>query len=124
MMDCTVATAGEPLRRAEIESPALSWTPAGGDCLDEGGSYLWFVRAETDTGPGEWSQGRRFEVDLDSGVLAEAVRRELAEQYITDPTRSLSEISFLLGFSEQSSFSRAFRRWTGQAPTEARETFP
>ncbi len=54
----------------------------------------------------------------------EAVRRELAAQYLADASRSLSEISFLLGFSEQSSFSRAFRRWTGQAPMEVRETFP
>ena len=52
----------------------------------------------------------------------EAVRRELAEQYINDPTRSLSEISFLLGFSEQSAFSRAFRRWTGQPPSALRDT--
>lgn len=52
----------------------------------------------------------------------DAVRRELAEQYVTDPTRSLSEISFLLGFSEQSAFSRAFRRWTGQPPSAARDT--
>jgi AraC-like DNA-binding protein len=51
----------------------------------------------------------------------EAVRRELAEQYISDPTRSLSEISFLLGFSEQSAFSRAFRRWTGQPPSTFRD---
>jgi AraC-like DNA-binding protein len=51
----------------------------------------------------------------------EAVRRELAEQYINDPSRSLSEISFLLGFSEQSAFSRAFRRWTGQPPSAARD---
>jgi AraC-like DNA-binding protein len=51
----------------------------------------------------------------------DAVRRELAEQYISDPTRSLTEISFLLGFSEQSAFSRAFRRWTGQPPSAARD---
>jgi AraC-like DNA-binding protein len=51
----------------------------------------------------------------------EVVRRELAEQYITDPLRPLNEISFLLGFSEQSAFSRAFRRWTGQTPSAARE---
>jgi AraC-like DNA-binding protein len=53
----------------------------------------------------------------------EVVRRELAEKYIADPTRSLSEISFLLGFSEQPAFSRAFRRWTGQSPSAARGTF-
>ena len=48
------------------------------------------------------------------------VRQELAEQYINDPTITLTEISFLLGFSEVSAFSRAFRRWTGKPPSEAR----
>ncbi len=52
--------------------------------------------------------------------LVDAVRYELAEQYIADPALSLSEISFLLGFSEQSGFSRAYRRWTGRSPTAAR----
>jgi len=53
------------------------------------------------------------------GLLREC-RRELAEQYINDSTRSLTEISYLLGFSEPSSFSRAYRRWTGLSPSEAR----
>ena len=48
-------------------------------------------------------------------------RRELAEQYINDPSLSLQEISFLLGFSEQSAFSRAYRRWTGQSPSAVRD---
>jgi AraC-like DNA-binding protein len=52
-------------------------------------------------------------------ILVEC-RRQLAEQYISDSSLSLTEISYLLGFSEASSFSRAFRRWTGQSPTEAR----
>jgi AraC-like DNA-binding protein len=52
--------------------------------------------------------------------LLETVRQELAEQYVADPSLTLSEISFLLGFSEQSAFSRAFRRWTGQAPSAVR----
>ena len=52
--------------------------------------------------------------------LVEAVRRELAEQYIADPALTFGEIAFLLGFSEQSAFSRAFRRWTGQPPSAAR----
>jgi len=51
----------------------------------------------------------------------EDVRRELAAQYIADASRSLSEISFLLGFSELSAFSRAYRRWTGQPPSAARD---
>jgi AraC-like DNA-binding protein len=48
------------------------------------------------------------------------VRQELASQYIQDSSLSLSEISFLLGFAEISSFSRAFKRWTGIAPSTYR----
>ena len=44
------------------------------------------------------------------------VRRELAERYITDNSLPLAEISYMLGFSDTSSFSRAFKRWTGDSP--------
>lgn len=47
-------------------------------------------------------------------------RRELAEQYINDSTVTLTEISFLLGFAETSSFSRAYKRWEGVSPSQAR----
>ncbi len=48
-------------------------------------------------------------------------RRNLAEQYIMDNSLTLTEISLLLGFSEPSSFSRAYKSWTGTAPSEARQ---
>ena len=53
-------------------------------------------------------------------MLAET-RRELAEKYILDQILTLTEISFLLGFSEASSFSRAYRGWTGHSPSRHRE---
>ena len=53
-------------------------------------------------------------------VLLE-IRSELASQYINDATLTLTEISYQLGFSEISSFSRAYKRWTGQSPSEARK---
>lgn len=53
-------------------------------------------------------------------ALLDEVRRELAERYLADGATSLGEISFLLGFAEAGSFSRAFRRWTGRAPSEYR----
>jgi len=54
--------------------------------------------------------------------LLEDTRRSLAMQYIREARRPLGEISYLLGFSEHSSFSRAFRRWTGTSPAEFRST--
>jgi AraC-like DNA-binding protein len=52
--------------------------------------------------------------------VADTVRGRLAEEYLTDPSVSIAEVAFLLGFSDQSSFNRAFRRWTGQAPGQWR----
>ena len=54
-------------------------------------------------------------------LLAET-RRELGERYIRDGSLSLTEVAFLLGFSDSSSFSRAYKTWTGQTPSEFRHT--
>lgn len=55
-----------------------------------------------------------------SDILSET-RRELAEQYMNQSLHSISEVAFLLGFAEISSFSRAFRAWTGESPSSYRE---
>ena len=52
--------------------------------------------------------------------LLTQTRQELAERYIHDNSLSLTEIAFLLGFSDSSSFSRAYRTWTGHSPSEQR----
>lgn len=43
-------------------------------------------------------------------------RKRLATVYLDDETLSLNEISFLLGYSEQSAFTRAFKQWFGTTP--------
>ena len=53
--------------------------------------------------------------------LVDDCRRDLALRYISDPDKSITDITFLLGFSGQSAFSRAFRRWTGVSPSEYRQ---
>lgn len=53
--------------------------------------------------------------------LLDEVRRDLAGKYVRDDTLDLMEITFLLGFSEESAFSRAFKRWTGWSPSDYRE---
>lgn len=48
--------------------------------------------------------------------VSDAVRAQLAEEYLGDPRVSIAEVAVLLGFSEQASFNRAFRRWTRESP--------
>jgi AraC-like DNA-binding protein len=64
----------------------------------------------------------------DAGTSYEAalneIRCELARTYITDERYSVSEITYLLGFSDTSSFTRAFRRWFGCTPTQYRADKP
>lgn len=49
-------------------------------------------------------------------TLTEDTRRELAEGLLRDKQYSLAEVAFLTGFAEQSSFTRAFKRWLGTTP--------
>jgi AraC-like DNA-binding protein len=51
--------------------------------------------------------------------LLDETRRQLADQYSRDSTLSASEVAYLLGFEEASSYSRAMRRW--QAPSGDRK---
>ncbi len=60
---------------------------------------------------------------LESTSYKEVVRRtreELARHYVTNTKISYTEIGFLLGFAEPSSFFRAFRDWTGETPDSLR----
>lgn len=52
--------------------------------------------------------------------LVDEVRKDLAIEYLSRPGASATDVAFLLGFSEPSAFTRAFRRWTGSAPTTFR----
>jgi len=54
--------------------------------------------------------------------LLDTVREMVAKQYIENPMNRMSDIAFLLGFSEQSAFSRAFKKWTGKSPLEYRNS--
>lgn len=54
--------------------------------------------------------------------LLNDTRRDLALSYVRDPGYGLGEITYLLGFSDASSFNRAFKRWTGQAPSAYRNS--
>jgi AraC-like DNA-binding protein len=48
--------------------------------------------------------------------LLESTRRGLAEKYLRDGKHTQAEIAYMVGFSDQSNFARAFKRWTGMSP--------
>jgi AraC-like DNA-binding protein len=56
------------------------------------------------------AQGIRYQPLLDG------TRRMLAQEYLSDGRLSMTDIASLLGYSEQSAFNRAFKRWTGTSP--------
>lgn len=59
--------------------------------------------------------GNSFQAVLDD------VRRELAQVYLRDPALSALDVALLLGYAEQSSFTRAFRTWFGTTPSDWRQ---
>ncbi len=60
-------------------------------------------------------QGKRF------SVMLEEQRTVLAREYLLRDDLSLDDIAVMLGYSEQSSFGRAFKRWTDLTPQQFRE---
>lgn len=49
-------------------------------------------------------------------ALVEEARKDIAVRELATTDRSVTDLAFLLGFSETSAFDRAFRRWTGKTP--------
>ncbi|WP_394561094.1 AraC family transcriptional regulator [Aquipseudomonas alcaligenes] len=66
-------------------------------------------------------QRRLQELDLEFAELVEEIRQALAIELVGHSPRSLTEIAQQLGYNEASSFTRAFRRWTGLSPREFRQ---
>jgi AraC-like DNA-binding protein len=61
-------------------------------------------------------QRRLADVGRSVSEIVEDFRREEAARLLCDPRISLVEVAGRLGYSEQTSFTRAFRRWTGSTP--------
>ncbi len=53
--------------------------------------------------------------------LLDGLRRDLALRYVGQEGLIVSEIAFLLGFSHENAFRKAFKRWTGKSPAEFRQ---
>jgi AraC-like DNA-binding protein len=63
-------------------------------------------------------QRRLKEYGFDFKKLVEDTRQRFAVSYLKDRKNSLTEVAFLLGYSEVSAFNRAFKRWTHSTPLD------
>ena len=70
---------------------------------------------------GRTMQRKLAEEGTSFAALLDDTRKELASRYVQDGAMSLSEAAYLLGFSDQANFSRAFRRWYHCAPSVYRK---
>lgn len=91
----------------EVRKAIATVLPAGGSAADVADALHLSVRT---------LQRKLVAVGTSFSELSDEVRSDLALEYLNDPAVSIAEVAFLLGFSEQSSFNRAFRRWTGETP--------
>ena len=66
-------------------------------------------------------QRRLGDENLTWKQLLEKTRRLLVERHLQAPNMSITQLAFLLGFSDVSSFSRAFKKWYGVAPSHYRD---
>jgi AraC-like DNA-binding protein len=74
-----------------------------------------------DLGVSQRTLARRLAAEgLTFSEVLEALRSELARQYLADEGLTISQVAWLLGYQEISAFTHAFKRWTGMTPREAR----
>ncbi|MCF6299296.1 MAG: AraC family transcriptional regulator [Thiomicrorhabdus sp.] len=62
--------------------------------------------------------------DINFQQILDATRKEIAIDYLKDENISLIDLALHLGFSEQSAFNHAFKRWVGCTPTEYKKMKP
>ena len=55
--------------------------------------------------------------------ILKEIRKSMSVNYLSDPKLSLPEIALLLGYSEQSTFSRAFKNWYGIPPLKYQKAY-
>ncbi|MGI9232479.1 MAG: AraC family transcriptional regulator ligand-binding domain-containing protein [Woeseiaceae bacterium] len=99
--------------RARVYARLIEYLPAG-DCSREKVAHSLNM-SESAFQKKLKVEGTSYQEVLDN------TRSELARHYLEKSGLSISEAAFLLGFTDSSNFSRAFKRWTGKSPTDFRE---
>ncbi len=90
-----------------------------GELLRDGDPTLPQVARKLEIGP-RTLQRRLKEYGVEFKALVDDTRRRFSLSYLRDRKHTLTEIAYLLGYSEVSAFNRAFKRWTGSTPSDYR----
>jgi len=112
----------EQVLRQVSQVPAIvdAWRRTLVPLIREGQTSLAALAEAHHTSP-RTLQRRLSEQGLSFQQLLDDTRRHLAEAHLKDARLDLAEIALLLGYSEQSAFTRAFRAWTGLPPAQWRK---
>jgi len=106
--------------RARSASPLAAIAGAIAETMKTGGNSMQAVAATLNMS--ERSLQRALENEgVSFRELTADVRRSAARRYLQETELPMKEISFLLGYSEVSTFSRAVRQWFGQSPRAVRQ---
>jgi AraC-like DNA-binding protein len=98
--------------RTRVENAISSLLPHGRVLVEDVARSL---------GTSERTLARRLSDEgLNCTEILQKMRRDLAVRYLGDRKLHVSEIAWLLGFHEVSAFTHAFKRWTGQTPSQMR----
>ncbi|MGE5512679.1 MAG: AraC family transcriptional regulator [Bacteroidota bacterium] len=89
--------------------------------LRNGGSGLEQIAGAFGISP-RTLQGRLKRAGTTFETLVDTTRHRLAESYLRDTDLTMTEIAFMLGFSELSAFTRAAHRWFRMSPTAYRRS--
>ncbi|OUR90450.1 AraC family transcriptional regulator [Gammaproteobacteria bacterium 42_54_T18] len=92
-----------------------------GELLESGHANLETVAERLDIKPRSL-RTRLTDVDTNFNQLLADYRCNLAKRLLAKTDESIDEIVYLTGFSEPSTFYRAFKRWVGQTPVEYRKS--
>jgi len=91
-----MASLSYPLMTKEIRGAATSWTPSSDQKLNNGGTYVWYVRSIDAQGIGAWSEGRTFEVNIErwsseiNTIIGESLKEKgVSEDIILDVLKDI-----------------------------------
>ncbi|HZC56418.1 MAG TPA: AraC family transcriptional regulator [Xanthobacteraceae bacterium] len=113
---CEEAIAGRRVRssnwRTKIENAVAQLLPHGRSQVADVCSQI---------GVSSRTMSRRLASEkLTFAKLLDDLRHDLAKRYLREPNLPISEIAWLLGYRQTSSFNHAFKRWTGTRPSRVR----